>query len=456
MKHIISIAFILLGITNTLAQHLAFDQLLQEGKYALSLSESSDGGFVVGGGIEFSDNYDWGHSHAIRLNSVGEIEWQQSYFQTQSSPQEEKYYPFANVLYHKASNKWFGVVNSFVGDIFLTKHFEGGSMQWQKNMEDPIGNAASHFKGITFSSDSNALFIQTGGFGGTLLRKFNLEGELIWEKRNIDGDDLFIDKLNDLFFVYYRAVHKVDTYKINEDNGDIISNYTTEGIIQIYDIKAREGGGYWCIGDPRNSSDMCVAALDENMDTLWTKTVYGPNKPINTNSLFYFVDYSQIFPSSSVHLITTSQELIESPIPLSRGLVIAIDNSGDSLWTYQHFKGDTSSRVRNAIRLENGSLVVIGIYGVGNNQTAGMFVFKINVDGSVGMSQNIAFEKNQTPYPNPTTSLLHTNNTTEKSIYNLQGQLLWQGQDEKVDVSQWEQGVYLLRTKEKTYRWIKN
>jgi hypothetical protein len=25
-----------------------------------------------------------------------------------------------------------------------------------------------------------------------------------------------------------------------------------------------------------------------------------------------------------------------------------------------------------------------------------------------------------------------------------------------VDVSQWEQGVYLLRTKEKTYRWIKN
>ena len=58
--------------------------------------------------------------------------------------------------------------------------------------------------------------------------------------------------------------------------------------------------------------------------------------------------------------------------------------------------------------------------------------------------------------PKPTTSLLHTNNTTKKSIYNLQGQLLWQGQDEKVDVSQWEQGVYLLRTKEKTYRWIKN
>ena len=58
--------------------------------------------------------------------------------------------------------------------------------------------------------------------------------------------------------------------------------------------------------------------------------------------------------------------------------------------------------------------------------------------------------------PTPTTSLLHTNNKTEKSIYNLQGQLLWQGQDEKVDVSQWEQGVYLLRTKEKTYRWIKN
>lgn len=454
MKHIISIALILLGITNTLAQHLAFDQLLQEGKYALSLSESTDGGFVVGGAIEFSGNYEWGYSHAIRLNSVGEIEWQQSYFQNQSSPQEEKYYSFAKVLYHKASNKWFGLVYSFPGDIFLTKHFEGGSMQWQKNMEDPIGNAASHFEGITFSSDSNALFILTGGFGGTLLRKFNLEGELIWEKRNIDGDDLFIDKLNDLFFVYYRAVHKVDTYKINEDNGDVISNYTTEGIVQIYDIKAREGGGYWCIGDPRNSSDMCVAALDENMDTLWTKTIHGPKSPINSYSYNLYAQSSQLFINDNIHIITSNQKTYQEPV--DRALVIALDNNFDTLWTYQHFKGDTSSRIREAVRLSDGSVVVTGNYGIENDFYNGLFIFKISVDGSVGMSQTIPFEKSKTPYPNPTTSLLHTNNTNEKSIYNLQGQMLWQGQDEKVDVSQWEQGVYLLKGSENVYRFVKD
>ena len=59
------------------------------------------------------------------------------------------------------------------------------------------------------------------------------------------------------------------------------------------------------------------------------------------------------------------------------------------------------------------------------------------------------------PYPNPTNSVLHTHNNTEKSIYNLQGQLLWQGKDKSIDVRHWQKGMYLLKTKDKTYRWIK-
>lgn len=59
------------------------------------------------------------------------------------------------------------------------------------------------------------------------------------------------------------------------------------------------------------------------------------------------------------------------------------------------------------------------------------------------------------PYPNPTNSVLHTHNNTEKSIYNLQGQLLWQGKDKSIEVRHWQKGMYLLRTKDKTYRWIK-
>ena len=62
-----------------------------------------------------------------------------------------------------------------------------------------------------------------------------------------------------------------------------------------------------------------------------------------------------------------------------------------------------------------------------------MFVFKIGVDGGVGLSENMPFQ-DKAPYPNPTNSVLHTHNNIEKSIYNLQGQLLWQGKDKNIEV----------------------
>ena len=47
-----------------------------------------------------------------------------------------------------------------------------------------------------------------------------------------------------------------------------------------------------------------------------------------------------------------------------------------------------------------------------------MFVFKIGVDGSVGLYENMPFQ-DKAPYPNPTNSVLHTHNNTEKSILQL-------------------------------------
>lgn len=69
------------------------------------------------------------------------------------------------------------------------------------------------------------------------------------------------------------------------------------------------------------------------------------------------------------------------------------------------------------------SVVKNTLYGncisqIQNNGYLGMFVFKIGVDGSVGLSENMPFQ-DRAPYPKPTNSVLHTHNNTEKSIYNL-------------------------------------
>ena len=44
--------------------------------------------------------------------------------------------PFIKVLFHRATNRCFGIVNSNKGDVILTKHFESGEVQWQKEIMD--------------------------------------------------------------------------------------------------------------------------------------------------------------------------------------------------------------------------------------------------------------------------------------------------------------------------------
>ena len=62
----------------------------------------------------------------------------------------------------------------------------------------------------------------------------------------------------------------------------------------------------------------------------------------------------------------------------------------------------------------------------------------------------------QLPYPNPTTDFLNTHSETEKGIYSIHGQLLWQGTESRIDVSSWSKGIYLLKTEGEIHKWIKH
>ncbi|MDB2675750.1 T9SS type A sorting domain-containing protein, partial [Flavobacteriales bacterium] len=163
---------------------------------------------------------------------------------------------------------------------------------------------------------------------------------------------------------------------------------------------------------------------------------------------------SQLFIGQNINIISTNQKTYFEQI--NKALVIALDNNFDTLWTYQRFKNDTLSRIHRAIQLDDESIIVTGNYGVENNFYSGAFVFKINVDGTVGMSQLIPFEESQAPYPNPTTDFLNTHSETEKDIYSIHGQLLWQGTESRIDVSSWSKGIYLLKTEGEIHKWIKH
>ena len=55
----------------------------------------------------------------------------------------------------------------------------------------------------------------------------------------------------------------------------------------------------------------------------------------------------------------------------------------------------------------------------------------------------------------PAKTMLYTSSTSEKSIFNMQGQLLWNGNEKDIDIHSFSKGVYLLKTEENTYKWVK-
>ena len=59
------------------------------------------------------------------------------------------------------------------------------------------------------------------------------------------------------------------------------------------------------------------------------------------------------------------------------------------------------------------------------------------------------------PYPNPAKTVLYTSSTSEKSIFNMQGQLLCNGNEKDIDIHSFSKGIYLLKTEENTYKWVK-
>jgi len=71
-------------------------------------------------------------------------------------------------------------------------------------------------------------------------------------------------------------------------------------------------------------------------------------------------------------------------------------------------------------------------------------------------SINEITENNISIYPNPTSQILNIeNNNDEISIYNLSGKLIIKTRDNKIDVSDWNNGVYIIKTKEFVEKFVK-
>lgn len=324
MKGLILLLITSLSCTSLWAQELDYTQYFEEylaeeigyyaKMYSFNITQTQNNSCIIAGYLSCGSGNNnespyFGRPNAIMLNAEGEVQWKKDYFDGEGSYENQVFYAFRRVIYHHASNKWFGIIRNN-GNFFLTKHHENGEMEWSINLESTIGISISNVN-IEFFNDSNAICLKAVGTTpiSTRLVKFSLDGEILWQNQNhINTFHIFADKVNNKFYTYDAQSGGAIFNKINEENGEVLSDYTVEGIYNIYDIKAKADGGYWCIGDPIGSTDMCVAALDDNLDTLWTKTINGPKYPINTYSYNGYVSGSQLFINQNINIISANQK----------------------------------------------------------------------------------------------------------------------------------------------------
>lgn len=78
------------------------------------------------------------------------------------------------------------------------------------------------------------------------------------------------------------------------------------------------------------------------------------------------------------------------------------------------------------------------------------FYISFHTYSPLGLSENAAMKER--PYPNPTQGWLYGLGTEEKQLYTLQGKLLLTSQEEKIDLSPYPPGIYLLQQQHQLQR----
>ncbi|MBI5540150.1 MAG: T9SS type A sorting domain-containing protein [Bacteroidia bacterium] len=222
-----------------------------------------------------------------------------------------------------------------------------------------------------------------------LIIKVNKYGDTLWTKtsggsladiaydieRTSDGGyivagikDCIVNTIN------FSIIGNMWILKLNQ-NGDTLWTRTYGGPYNDYanSIKQTADGGYIVAGTKNNTGinshgDIWVLKLNQNGDTIWTKTFHFSNYLSEANTIFetnqgnYFLVGSSAIGSSSIAKI----------------LVLKLQNNGDSIWC-KKLNGYIGNDV---IQIEDSNLIVAG------RGNPGGLIYKLNASGDIIWTRN--------------------------------------------------------------------
>jgi uncharacterized delta-60 repeat protein len=384
------------------------------GEWALSVQQTSDGGYIVAGltrsfGAVLNDIF------LIKTDANGDTIWAKTYGGTGDDV------AFSVQQTSDGGYILAGLTTSFLAgnyDAFLIKTDANGDIIWAKN----YGGAYNDFA-LSVQQTSDGGYIVAGytesfGAGGYdfFLIKTDANGNVIWAKTYGGGgvDWAFsVQQTSDGGYIVAGLTTSFgagggDAFLIKTDaNGDIIWGKTYGGTDWdwAYSVQQTSDGGYIVAGYTESFGaggyDFFLIKTDANGNVIWAKTYGGTN-----------YDYAHSVQQTSdggyiVAGLTTSFGAGDRDI-----FLIKTDANGDIIWA-KTYGGTYWDEVSSVQQTSDGGYIVAGYttsFGAGGWD---IFLIKTDANGNLGSCSIVRNETTTVTTPSPTV------NTPSPSVYPL-------------------------------------
>ena len=355
---------------------------LENNDSAYAIAHTSDGGYIVAGYINSTDDTsnENGHMEIIKLNSDGTIEWERSY--SGDGKEEARYVQEVSDGYIVS-----GTTSSFGSaytDIWVLKLAQDGTVIWEKRYGGAYGE-----NGYKILPTSDGGFIIGGdtlsygaGSGDLWLIKINDTGSIEWQKvyggSSYDYfENLIITSDGGYLLMGITQSFGAGGYDIwllkIDSSGNVVWQKTYGGTAYDYGkVVVETADGYIILGhtNANGNFDFWVLKIDHTGKLLWQKTYGGSGSELS-------YDMAAIGDEYILMGFTTSWGAGSYDIWL-----IAINDTGTIEWQ-QAYGGEQEDIGFSLIAIQNNGLVVAGeteSFGSGYND---IWVLKTNTTGYI-------------------------------------------------------------------------
>lgn len=463
------------------------------------IKQIADGGFVVSGYTDTSNNGDvtgysgGGDIWVLKLNSAGELEWQNAYGGTGSEPFTEAYShiietPDGGYLVTGESNSSNGDLTENHGnlDLWVFKINSQGTIEWQKSLGGSVHEGAysilqepdGGFVLVGYTSSNDGDVSGNHGITDGWIIKLSATGDIVWQKL-LGGswtDALSsIQHTNDGGYIAggYTLSNDGDLEGLNPDG---FGGYADFWVVKLNSdaeiewqsviggtgkdwgrcIIPADDGGYVIAGDTESENgdvsehfgdyDWWVVKVNATGAIEWEKSLGGTDRE-ELNSVTAAAD------GSGFYMVGTT-ESADGHVTDNNGgkdvWLIKLNYSGDVILN-QCFGGSENEEGYFGTEATDGKFVIAARAnsddGDVNENTQGedVWIFKLNTgtltnDYIVGKSQFYV-------YPNPADSTLWFSESLKKvEIHSVTGQMLMQNFDvSHIEIGSLPNGAYLVK-----------